>query len=328
MTLKQQMNDLGELGGASYEPSDAMIASLLGRTKRVRAVRQSASTAVTTLGVVAVGFAAVQAYQATKNDPAFHDRNIIDKKDNLTPIEQYRAKYGQENPTRDSDVTIDLGKIIALLEEAALKDPTMPGSGEQPQTPQNTAPAKPTTDTPKETTKPSEPGSTCSKPAVTGATYNCDTGQYVANDGWFMFGNGAFYQTVKWTDAATGLQAWGNWSGTGKGWDQKAIFLSSSTDKEYDYYQYLGDQVTWSGTTCNGITKTKYNAPVKVSCMPHWMVDSTGKEHFEHGGIVYIVTDANYKWHPDRGQYENITAPPAGWTWNGSAWVTTSTPSP
>ncbi len=254
MNINEQMHELGSMGGLAYAPSDDLISSLLSKTKRVRAVRQSTTTLIGTVGAMVIGIAAVQAYSAAKDDPAFRDRNVINNKNSLTPIELYRAKFGNDNPTRSIDSGIDLSSIIAKLKASAASGGSTPkgGSGQQaapppvvvkPATPGNTAPA---------TNPPTDPYAQCKKdnpeqpykyydcasgkwvikagwykdpanatyyqcsaqPAYVGYTYDCALGKYVAKDGYFGFGNGGFYPIITWLDAATGISSTGNWSGS------------------------------------------------------------------------------------------------------------------
>ena len=80
MNINEQMQELATMGGLAYAPTDDVISSLLARTKRARATRQSTATLVGTVGALAIGLAAAQAYSAAKDDPAFRDRNIINNK--------------------------------------------------------------------------------------------------------------------------------------------------------------------------------------------------------------------------------------------------------
>src|SRR5690606_13278580 len=90
------------------------------------------------------------------------------------------------------------------------------------------------------------------QPAYDGYTYDCSKGKYVPKSGYFLLGNGHIYKNIQWTDATTGVVSWGNWSGTSWGWEKKAVFTSGPTDLDYDYYVYMGNYATWSGSTCTG----------------------------------------------------------------------------
>lgn len=135
MNINEQMSELATSGGLAYAPSDDTIANLLGRTKRARATRQSVATIATTVSALALGIGAAQAYSAAKDDPAFRDRNIINNKDGLTPIELYRAKFGADNPTRTYDSQVDLSSIIEELKAAAQADPKPPDAKNVPPAP-------------------------------------------------------------------------------------------------------------------------------------------------------------------------------------------------
>lgn len=366
MNINEEMTELATSGGLAYAPTDDMIAELVGRTRRARTTRQSAATIATTIGAMALGLGAAQAYNATKDDPAFRDRNIINNKDGLTPIEQYRAKFGADNPTRTYDSQVDLSAIIDRLKTVAQTDPKPPSSS-------NTTPASGSSGTPTKThttsgntggdpyaqckadhpAKPykyydcakqkwiikdgwyKDPASgtyyECSdQPAYTGYTYNCSTHKYAPESGYFWFGNGSVYNAITWTDAATGATARGNWSGTGNwgGWDQKAILVASGATT-YSEYKYLGGDATWSGSTCTGKTVTKSGAPMQLSCLPTWKVESLG---FNNGSPKisndWILLDTDLKWFSPECRYADPDAPPAGWMWTGSEWQEVSPPSP
>lgn len=287
MNINEQMSELATAGGLAYAPSEDTIADLLGRTRRARATRQSAASLAATIGAMALGLGAAQAYNAAKNDPAFRDRNIINNKDGLTPIEQYRAKFGADNPTRTYESQVDLSSIIDKLKAAAQTQPkppstttTQPASGGS--APKTTQSSGTTGVDPYAQCKADHPERPykyydCAKaqwiirdgwykdpangtyyectnqPAYVGYTYNCSTQKYVPKAGYFWFGNGSVYKTITWTDAATGATALGNWSGTGNwgGWDQKAILVASGSTT-YSEYKYMGSDATWSGSTCTG----------------------------------------------------------------------------
>jgi len=104
VNINEQMSELAATGGLAYAPSDDTIADLL------------------------VGIGAAQAYSAAKDDPAFRDRNMINSKDGLTPIELYCAKFGADNPTRTYESQVDLSSIIANLKAVAQADPKPPAA--------------------------------------------------------------------------------------------------------------------------------------------------------------------------------------------------------
>jgi hypothetical protein len=359
VNINEDMKELATMGGISYAPSEATIADLVGRTRRARTARQSVATIATTVGAMALGLGAAQAYSAAKDDPAFRDRNIINNKDGLTPIELYRAKFGADNPTRTYDSQVDLSSIIDKLRTAAQTDPNPPG----------TKPAQPagggtsnsgktggstgsTGTDPHAQCKADHPDKPykyydCAKqqwfikagwykdpatstyyecanqPAYTGYTYNCSTGSYSPHSGYFLFGNGSVYQAITWTDAATGASSLGNWSGTGNwgGWDQKAILVASGSTT-YSEYKYMGGDATWSGSTCTGVTKSKYGANLKLSCLPTWKVESLG---FNNGspkiGNDWVLLDTHLTWFAPEVRYADPANPPAGWTWTGADWA-------
>ena len=108
------------------------------------------------------------------------------------------------------------------------------------------------------------------QPAYVGYTYDCNAGRYAAKDGYFWFGNGSAYPAITWVDAAAGASSLGNWSGSGNsgGWDVKVIQLDPGS-KTYREYVYMGNNATWSGTTCTGILRTISGAAMHVSCLPN-----------------------------------------------------------
>lgn len=358
MNINDQMSELATMGSRQYTPSDDLVASLVSKTRRARVTRQSATAVAGAVSAIAVGTVGIQVYSAAKDDPAFRDRNMINNKDGLTPIEIYRARFGGENPTREYEST-DLSDIIDRLREAAI-NPDKPGT---------VLPASGgTTTPPKTTTKPSsaellaqckadhpdqtyktyncttgtwevkdgyykDPDSgtyyACTdQPDYTGYYYSCASGEYVPESGWFWFGNGHFYQNIQWTDAATGVVSWGNWSGTSWGWEKKAILTSGATDPEYNSYVYMGSNATWSGSTCSGVTSTKWDAQVKASCLPENKVAATGKTYKMNDGYAWVLVNQSLKWHDCLGIFADPANPPAGWDWDGSNWVEVPPPSP
>lgn len=358
MNINEQLQELGTKGGLAYAPSDDLIASLLTKTKRVRAARQSTSTLIGTVGALAIGIAAAQAYSAAKEDPAFRDRNVINNKNGLTPIELYRAKFGNDNPTRSIDAGIDLSSIIAKLKASAAAGGSTPSKGSAPQ--QATPPVVVVKPAAPATTAPADPYAQCradhpaktyatydcataqwiinagwykdpanssyyqcaAQPAYVGYTYDCASGKYVAKTGYFWFGNGSVYQAITWLDSATGVSSTGNWSGSGNwgGWDLKAIQVAPGS-KTYSEYVYMGGNATWSGTTCTGATTTKFGTSVQASCVPEAKVSASGKTYKMDSGIAWIPLDQTLEWHPCLHIFADPAAPPSGWTWDGSSWV-------
>ena len=328
MNINEQMRELATVGGGGYSPSADTITALLGRTRRARVARQSTATIAGTMGALALGVVAAQAYSAAKDDPAFRDRNIINK-DGRSPIELYHAKYGQDNPTRSLQSTVDLTSIIDKLKASAAASTVQPAlqpAGPPQNKPATVAPPATTKPVaPPATTKPTPPPTdtkTCEQkyPSYEGATYDCKAGQWVVADGYFMFGNGHVYKAIQWTDAATGLKAWGNWSGNKWGWENKAI-QAQTGEKYYSDYVYMGGNASWSASTCTGKSITKWNAKMQASCMTESQVAATGKSYQSKDGIAWVLVDTYKKWFDCTGQYEDPANPPAGYMWNGSAWV-------
>ena len=350
MNINEQMRELAAVGGVAYAPSDDLIASLVNRTRRVRATRQSAATLASAIGAVALGIVATHAYNAAKDDPALRDRNIINNKDGLSQIELYRAKFGQENPTRTYQST-DLSDIIDRLKDAA-----RPPSAPQPTTvqPASGGNDKPAPEAPKvdpiaqcKADHPPKAHATydCTKhtwvtnpgwykdpdsgtyykcsaqPAYEGYSYDCSKGAYVPASGYFMLGNGHIYKNIQWTDAATGVVSWGNWSGTAWGWENKAVFTSSANDRDYDSYVYMGSYATWSGSTCTGVEKTKWGAQMKASCLPESAVAATGKTYKMHDGVAWVLVNQSLTWHSHFGEFKDPANPPPGWCWDGNNWA-------
>ena len=204
MNINEQLHELGNTGGLAYTPNDDVIASLLTKTKRVRAARQSATTLIGTVGALAIGIAAAQAYTTAKEDPAFRDRNVINNKNGLTPIELYRAKFGDDNPTRAFDSGVDLSSIIAKLKAAAASGSSYPNgrSGQQaapppvvqkPATPSKTAPST----TAPSTTAAADPYAPCKAdhPEKPYKYYNCSTSRWVIKTGWYQdLEDSSYYQ--------------------------------------------------------------------------------------------------------------------------------------
>ncbi len=369
MNINDQMSELAAMGSREYTPSDDLVASLVAKTRRARVTRQSATAVAGAVSAIAVGAVGLQVYSAAKDDPAFRDRNMINNKDGLTPIEIYRARFGGENPTRDYEST-DLSDIINRLREAAIspEKPTtvLPASGDSTPPPQSTQPATPATPTTPATQKPGaaellaqckadhpdqayktyncttgawvikdgyykdpESGTyyACDgQPDYTGYYYSCASAEYLPESGWFWFGNDHFYQNIQWTDAATGAVSWGNWSGTSWGWDRKAVLTSGPTDPDYDSYVYMGSNATWSGSTCSGVTSTKWGAQVKASCLPEGKVAATGKTYKMNDGYAWVLVNQSLTWHDCLGIFADPANPPEGWEWDGSRWVEVTPP--
>jgi hypothetical protein len=334
MNINEQLQVLANMGGLAYAPTDDLISSLLAKTKRVRAARQSTATLVGTVGALAIGIAAAQAYSAAKDDPAFRDRNVINNKNGLTPIELYRAKFGNDNPTRAYDSGVDLSSIIAKLKAAAAAGGSYPSGASAVQPAQQTQP-------PQVVTKPAAPSTTAPAPAPADPyaqckadhpdqidkSYDCSSGQYVPKPGYFAFGNGSIYKAITWLDAATGASAMGNWSGSGNpgGWDYKAIVLEPDGSWNGQYV-YMGSNATWSGSTCTGVTTSLFGTTVQASCLPDWMVDATGLIHKNSNGLSWIPLNQSLRWNACLGEFDDPSNPPAGWTWDGSSWVETPAP--
>lgn len=367
MNINEQMQALANMGGLAYAPSDDVISSLLTKTKRLRVARQSTSTLIATVGALAIGIAAAQAYSAAKDDPAFRDRNVINNKNGLTPIELYRAKFGDDNPTRAFDSGVDLSSIIAKLKAAAASGSSHPNenSQQQPAPPvvvMKPVPAAATTTT----TAPADPSAQCkvdhpaksfkyydcatgqwiiktgwykdpadssyyqcsAQPAYVGYTYDCGAAKYVAKDGYFSFGNGSVYRAITWVDSATGVSSTGNWSGSGNwGGWDLKAIQVDPGSKTYRDYVYMGSNATWSGTTCAGAPAVMYGANWHASCLPGPKVSDTGKTYKMSNGIAWVLDDQSLRWHPCLNIYADPAAPPDGWEWDGSAWVETPDPS-
>lgn len=364
MNINEEMSELATTGGLTYAPSDDLISDLVGRARRARAARQSTASIAATIGAMALGLGAAQAYNAAKNDPAFRDRNIINNKDGLTPIEQYRAKFGADNPTRTYESQVDLSSIIDKLKTAAQTQPKPPGTtatqpasgGSASKTDKSSGTAGVDPYAQCKADHPERPYKyyDCAKaqwiikdgwyrdpangtyyecanqPAYVGYTYSCSTQKYVPQAGYFWFGNGSVYKTISWTDAAIGATALGNWSGTGNwgGWDQKAILVASGASK-YSEYKYMGGTAGWSGSTCTGTTQVKYGATMQLSCLPTWKVEALG---FNNGSPKisndWILIDTHLKWFAPETRYADPASPPAGWSWTGTEWVETPPASP
>lgn len=329
MNINEQLHELGTMGGFTYAPNDDLISSLVTKTKRVRAVRQGTTTLIGTVGAMVIGIAAVQAYSAAKDDPAFRDRNVINNKNGLTPIELYRAKFGNDNPTRSYDSAVDLSSIIAKLKASAAGGGSTPKGTPAPQAAPPPVVIKPATpsDAGGATKPPADPYAQCKAdhPEQAEKYYDCALAKYVAKDGYFGFGNGGFYPTITWMDAATGLTATGNWSGSNPpgGWEKKAILVDPGSTW-YREYVYMGSNATWSGSTCTGKADVMAGTDWQASCLPEWKVAATGKTYKVSGGLVWVLADQSLRWHSALSIWADPAAPPAGWSWDGSAWIETS----
>jgi len=194
MNINEQMHELGTMGGLAYAPTDDTISSLLSKTKRVRVARQSAASLAGTVGALAIGLAAMQAYGAAKDDPAFRDRNVINDKDGLTSIELYRAKFGNDNPTRNYESAVDLSVIIAKLKASAAAGGSQPVAPVAPVAPAPAAPAPaapaakaPAPAAPATTSPPADPYAQCKAdhPDKPYKSYDCAANQWVIKPGWF-----------------------------------------------------------------------------------------------------------------------------------------------
>lgn len=342
VNINQEMQSLGHMGARSYAPTDELIDQLLSRTKRARAVRQGAVSVVSAVSAIALGAVAVQVINATKDDPAFRDRNLINDRSELTPIEKYRASYGDGAATRIFESDLDTQAIYQDLKVAAqaaadLKElgggEAGDGSLEQPKGGE-TCTAK---------DHPSKPYKTwdCGKNdwvtksgwfwdpyannfveckaqnSYAFGYYDCKKGKWIANNGYFLFFDDIIYQTISWKDEATGITATGNYS---PGYDKLAF--ANPSKNYYDDYKHLDGNATWNAASkkCVGVTKTIKNAPFQFSCLTDGLITADNGS----GGKVekhWILKDARYKWHSGHKQYYCIEEPPAGWEWNGSEWV-------
>lgn len=352
MNINQEMQSLGHIGARSYTPSDELIEQLLGKAKRARAVRQGAVGVVSAASAIALGAVAVQVINASKDDPAFRDRNLINDHSRLTPIEKFHAKYGDQVPTNVLESDVDIDKIIQDLKAAAQANDDLKGleeQGDQTGTggSKPSGGTKPAGETCTAKTHPDKPYKVwdCAKGewvikagwfyddfadayvqcsaqnSYAFGYYDCSKGKWKANPDYFYFGDGNFYQIIVWTDAATGQSTTGNYSPS----YDKAIFAPDG-GTSYTDYKHLEGKASWSGSTCNGTTTTIKNAPFRFSCLKDSLISHNNGSY---GNVAkqWILQDANYKWFSPEGKYYCIDTPPAGYTWDGSQWVLT-TPAP
>jgi hypothetical protein len=132
--------------------------------------------------------------------------------------------------------------------------------------------------------------------------------------GWIDFG-GDLGQCKNYYDAASGKTIWAAFIDAGSSYKKIVLCVGGPTDWWSGNYHYVyngpeggGWHATVGATSCTGYTATIKNAPHQYSCNPN-------KDY-------WIMTDpTHYKWFAAHNQYYCITAPPAGWYWNGSAWV-------
>lgn len=343
VNINQEMEYLGHVGARSYTPSDELIDQLISRTKRARAVRQGAVSVMSVVGTLALGAAAVQAVNAAKDDPAFRDRNLINDRSQLTPIEKFRAQYGNDLPSRTLESTVDIDKIYQELKAAAqanaeLKD--LEGQGDETAGSAADCTAK---DHPSKAYKVWDCAKgdwvvksgwyydkhagdyyQCSSPySHPFGYYDCKKGKWRINNGWFEFGDKVF-QIITWKDKATGQTSTGNYI---PDYDKMA-FAAPGTNWA-DGYRHLEGNATWNAAAqeCVGVTKTIKNAPFQFSCLKDEQITHDNGS----GGKVaknWILKDNRYMWHSGHQKYYCIDAPPSGWTWDGSQWVETPPPSP
>lgn len=353
MNINQEMHSLARVGSNGYNPSEALINDLMHRAQRARAVRQGTTALVGSLGAIALGAVAVQAINATRDDPAFRDRNIVEDRSNLSPIEKFRAQYGGDAPVRITEPVVDVKQIIADLKaaaaaEAALKDPGASGD-QDPKADTAVGPAKPAPEPCVAKDHPTYAYKTwdcatgswvvksgwfwdkyandykqCNaQVAYVDKSYDCKKGQWVAKTGYFLFSDDIIYKSITWTDAATGQQVTGNYS---PGWD-KAIW-AKTTENYYREYNHLQGNASFSGTTCTGVVTTKLGAPVQYSCLPA-SLNSNNNGSGGKLGKEWVLTQPHlYKWFAPEKKYYCIDVPPAGYVWDGSQWVTAPPPDP
>ena len=148
------------------------------------------------------------------------------------------------------------------------------------------------------------------------ASYDCNQGAWVAKTGYFQFGEN-FYQSINWTDSATGITITGNYVP-----DYNKMVYARPTKNYYEDYRHLESYATWNGSVCTGVTTVMYGATFKFSCLPDSKITSNNGSN---GNVAknWILVSTNLKWHDGLCAYADPANPPAGWTWDGSQWVAT-----
>lgn len=324
MNINEQMHELGHMGSVTYAPSDDVVDRLLARTKRARAIRQGGSALVGTVGAIALGAITVQVIVATKNEPAFRDRNLIEDTSKLSSI--FEKRYGGI-PVNIQENTVDLAPIIESLNVAAQKEKELAelkrkeAEAAKKKAEEEAAAAaaakkkaeQEAADKEKDKNEDKEGDDSClAKYPYNKYPYkykDCDTHKWITKNGYFEFG-GDYFPVISWTDAATGGSATGNWISS----HNKVAFAKPHENYVRDY-KHFDSYTTWSGSTCVGKTKVKWNAPHQLSCL----ITNGGTE-----GTDWFLQDSAYKWLGAKGNYYLPSDPPSGWTWDGSAWVETA----
>ena len=311
MNMNEHMNQLGQIGSVGYAPTDSEIDSLLSRTKRARAVRQSSAAVVGSVSAIALGVVGAQVYVTIdhRNDASTQDRNLIEN--GLPGIFDFDAQYGGGYTGMDQKSKEAFDKIYEDLNLAAQIDAKHLAEKEAAAAAAAAAAAK---DVP----------ATCTYEEHDwngGVKYrspetNC---QWVYPDvpttevpaGWIEFA-GILGQCKTYSDVATGTTVFAAHIDAGD-W-RKLVRCDDAgggnyTAGSYRYiYKYGDTRGTLSGTTCTGTVREVDGAPHQYSCNPK--------------KSEWILTDSvNYKWFDPECRYYNIATPPAGWEWTGTSWA-------
>ena len=315
MNINEHMNQLGQIGSVGYAPTEAMIDDLLSRTKRARAVRQGSAAVVGSVSAVALGIVGAQIYVTIdhRNDAATQDRNLIEE-----GIFNFDSQYGSGYTGIDQASKEAFEKIYEDLNLAAQIEAKHLAEKQAAEAAAAAAAAG-ETKTGGTTSCVYEEHEWNGGTKYRGPETNC---QWVYPDeppsevpaGWIDFG-GTLGQCKNYYDTASGKTIWAAFIDAGSSYKKIVKCEGGPTDYWSGSYHYVyngpeggGWHATISGTTCTGYTATISGAPHMYSCNPN-------KDY-------WIPTDpTHYKWFEPDCRYYNISSPPSGWYWNGSAWA-------
>jgi hypothetical protein len=100
VNINEQMNELGQIGGAGYSPTADVVDHLVGRSRRARAFRQGSAALIGSVGAIGLGLLGAQVFvnlTSDDNDAAtIADRNF--NLDNMSWEDPGRARGGVGGP--------------------------------------------------------------------------------------------------------------------------------------------------------------------------------------------------------------------------------------
>jgi hypothetical protein len=269
VNINEQMNQLGQLGTVGYDPTDAVVEALLGRTRRARVVRQGSAALIGSVGAVGLGILGARIFVNLNDadDPALRDRNLIDNDFAFLDM-PWNDRYSEDYTGLDKTREEILAAWNSLHASAA----------ETPQTPTATTEAPAAPNTP----KPATPSCTYEEHEWNGGTKwrspdsNCEWvyPEPVVPAGWIDFG-GTLGQCKNYYDVATGATVWAAFIDAGESYKKIVRCEGGPTDYWSGSYQYIyngpaggGWHATLSGTTCTGFENTVGNDVYQYSCKP------------------------------------------------------------